>query len=36
MIKLKFIGETDDEFTNGKIYELLNINDAHAYIQILE
>ena len=26
MIKLKFIGETDDEFTNGKIYELLNIN----------
>lgn len=34
MIKLKFIGETDDEFTNGKIYELLNINANDNFVYV--
>ena len=36
MIKIKFIGQTDDDFTNNEIYHLINffgdINYIYAFI----
>lgn len=32
MAKIKFIGETDDDFTTGEIYELVNIDGDNYFV----